>query len=96
MRFANWIVSSGTVLALGFMVQPAAAAPALGGIGSVGTQTAATEQVRHECYRHRGHWHCPRHSRRYYNYYGYAPYYYGPGIHFEFGSRHRHRHHRHR
>ena len=66
-----------TVLAMGFAVPSAVAAPLGSGAADLKTmpsETTGVEQVRHRrCYRHRGHWHCPRHRRHYYNY--------GPGFH---------------
>ena len=52
-------------------------------IGS--SENAGVEQVRHRCYRHRGHWHCPRHH----HYYGYRP-----GFHLHIGPRRHHHHYR--
>jgi hypothetical protein len=79
------------IAALGFAVlaAPLQAAPVGGNAGDF--KAAADggrqiEQVRHRCYRHRGHWHCPRHGYRHY---------YRPGIYFNFGPR-RHHHHHHR
>ena len=99
MRLRHWLVSAIGAAALGLLVVPAQAAPvgALTGNGPAAQEagTSEAEQIRHRCYRHRGHWHCPRHrGARVYGYYGYAPYY-SPGIALYIGPRHRHRHHRH-
>jgi hypothetical protein len=96
MRHMSWVAGAIAALGLTCVAASAQAAPTGGLAGDLksaagdGTQI---EQVRHRCYRHRGHWHCPSH--RYYR--GYD----GPGIYFNFGSGrhyhgHRHRHYRHR
>jgi hypothetical protein len=80
------LASVTAALALGFVAVSAEAAPVsgvTGGLSAVDTESAV--QVRHRCYRHRGHLHCPRHHH---DYYGYRP-----GIHFHVGPR-RHHHHR--
>jgi hypothetical protein len=76
------------------LAAPVQAAPAGGAVGDLRTAAGdgtPIEQVRHRCYWHRGHLHCPRH--RYYRHY------YSPGFNFHFGPRrhyhHRHHHHRH-
>ena len=90
MKHASWLAGAIAALGLALLTAPGQAAPAGGLAGDLksaagdGTQI---EQVRHRCYRHRGHWHCPRHGY-YYNY--------GPGVNFYFGPRrHHHRHHGH-
>ena len=87
MKLKVWLPAAIGVLTMGVAVGAANAAP----VNSVGSGKAAaseitqTEQVRHRCYRHRGHWHCPRHSH-----------YYGPSVELRFGHGHRrHRHHHH-
>lgn len=88
MKRANWLASAIAVLVLGLLA-PAQAAPASGTAGSLheaASENAGVTQVRHRCYWHRGHWHCPRH--RYYHHY------YGPEFYFNLGPRrHHHRHH---
>jgi hypothetical protein len=92
MRFANPLAVAIAAIAMPFLSAPGGAAPVsdIGGVKAAAGDRASVEQVRHRCYRHRGHWHCPRH--RYYRDYG-------PGVHFYFGPRHHyrrhHRHHRH-
>jgi hypothetical protein len=76
-------------LALGFAAAPVQAAPLTSSPGDLRTVTGESsgiEQVRHRCYRHRGHWHCPEH--RHYRHYD------EPGFRFYFGPR-RHYHRRH-
>jgi hypothetical protein len=88
MRCASRLVTALAASVLGFLAVPAQAAPATGIAGDlkpIAGEGADVEQVRHRCYRHRGHWHCPRHR--------YHRYYYGPGLNFHFGPR-RHHHHR--
>lgn len=78
------------LLTVGF-VASAGAAP-VGGVAELKTQAGENvgiEQVRHRCYRHRGHWHCPSHHR-------YYRYDYGPGLYFHFGPRRHFQHRRHR
>jgi len=91
MRVGNWLLSTAGALVLGLLASPTYAAPMSGTVADLkGTaESAAVEQVRHRCYRHRGHLHCPRHGRRHYHHYGY-----GPGINLHFGHRGRHHHHR--
>lgn len=75
-------------LALGFVAASAQAAPLTSPPGDLKTaagENSGIEQVRHRCYWHRGHWHCPRH--RHYRYYE-------PGFRFYYGPR-RHYHRRH-
>ncbi|HWE16586.1 MAG TPA: hypothetical protein VG758_05295 [Hyphomicrobiaceae bacterium] len=88
MRHASWAAGAIAALGLTCLAVSAQAAPAGGLAGNLkpaaGDDTQI-EQVRHRCYRHRGHWHCPSHGYRRY---------YGPGIYFNFGHR-RHHHHRH-
>jgi hypothetical protein len=93
MRHAGSLASTlgGAIAALGLTVlsAPSQAAPASGLAGAAAGDSTQVEQIRHRCYRHRGHWHCPSHGYRHYD---------GPGIYFNFGPRrhfHRHRHHRH-
>ena len=92
MKYAKSVAVAIAAIALPLLSAPGQAAPMSDIAGGVTTtavdDSTAVEQVRHRCYRHRGHWHCPRH--RYYRDYG-------PGIHFYLGPRHRHyrRHHRH-
>jgi hypothetical protein len=104
MRMRHWLASVIGAAALGLLVIPAQAAPvgALTGNGPAAQEAGASEavQVRHRCYRHRGHWHCKKHryrGARVYGY-GYGPYYgsgfYSPGINLYIGPRHRnHRRH---
>ena len=71
MRLSVWLPLAGA-LAVGLGAMPVEAAPL--GIVSDGPRTAASEEtgttlVHRRCYRHRGHWHCPRHVRRYHRYY---------------------------
>jgi hypothetical protein len=91
MRSASSLGSAMAVFVL-MLVAPAQAAPVGGSAQNLSEVTgpnADIVQVRHRCYRHRGHWHCPRHGR-YYRYYD------GPGFYFNFGPRrHHHRHYRH-
>jgi hypothetical protein len=91
MRYACSLAGAVVALGLTLVAAPGEAAPVGGVAGDLKTaagEVAPIEQVRHRCYRHRGHWHCPRH--RYYR-----PYY-GPGVYFNFGPRrHYHGHHRH-
>jgi hypothetical protein len=85
MRHASFLAGAIAALGLTFLAAPAQAGPAGGIVGGLNTtvrEGTQIEQVRHRCYRHRGHWHCPRHQY-------YRPY--GPGIYFNFGSR-RHDH----
>jgi hypothetical protein len=88
MKYLSSLFAASAVLVLGLLA-PAQAAPASGTAGNlkaVAGDSAAIEQVRHRCYRHRGHWHCPSH--------GYYPYdYYGPGFYFESGRHHHHHRH---
>ena len=99
MGMRHWLLSAIGAAALGLLAVPAQATPvgALTGNGPAAQEAGASgaEQVRHRCYRHRGHWHCPRHrSRAYGGYYGYAPFY-SPGINLYIGPKYRHhRHHR--
>jgi hypothetical protein len=91
MRHASFLAGAIAALGLTVLSAPSKAAPATGLAGAAAGDSTQVEQIRHRCYRHRGHWHCPSH--RYYR-----PYNYGPGIYFNFGPRrhyHRHRHHRH-
>ena len=88
MRYVGSLAVAIAALGLTLLAAPVQAAPAGGPVG--GLKTAAgdgtpVEQVRHRCYWHRGHWHCPRHRYYHYN---------SPGFHFHFGPR-RHHHHRH-
>lgn len=103
MRMSSWLASAVGAAALAFVVMPAQAAPSTAATGNTVAQGVAApevDQVRHRCYRHRGHWHCPRH--RHYRSYGYSPYYYGGGPSFGlyigpgYGHGHRHHHRRHR
>jgi hypothetical protein len=85
----KWASSLVTAFVLGFMAIPAQAAPATGIAGdlkSIAGEGADVEQVRHGCYRHRGHWHCPPHRYRRY---------YGPDVRFYSGPRRHHHHWRH-
>jgi hypothetical protein len=85
MRCASSFTAALATTVLGLLAVPAQAAPATGLAGDlkpIAGESALVEQVRHRCYRHRGHWHCPRHR--------YRPYYYGPGFSFYFGPRWRH------
>jgi hypothetical protein len=92
MRHTGSLVIAAVGLTL--LAAPVQAAPPGGLAGDVKTaagEGAPVEQVRHRCYWHRGHLHCPRH--RHYRHH------YGPGLNFYFGPRrhyhHRHHHHRH-
>jgi hypothetical protein len=90
MRQASFLAGTTIVLGLTLLAAPGQAAAAgglAGGLAAAAGESTQVEQVRHRCYRHRGHWHCPshRHYRRYY----------GPGIYFNFGPRHHHHGHRH-
>lgn len=103
MRLRNRLaaVAGGLMLSIAATCANAAAPNAAGALNELARDTGAVEQVRHGCYRHRGHWHCPRHHRRHHHhhgYYGYAPgfYGYGPSFRFNFGRhRHHHGHHHH-
>lgn len=88
------------VLLAGFTVvgaSSASAAPVGPSSPVTASEAKGTTQVHKRCYRHRGHWHCPRYTRyyryRYYDgpYYGYysRPYYYsyGPSFGIYFGGR---------
>lgn len=84
MRYANSLAVAIAAMAMPFLSAPGQAAPMsdiAGGVKTAAGHSTAIEQVRHRCYRHRGHWHCPRH--RYYRDYG-------PGIHFYLGPRRHH------
>lgn len=87
MRCASSLASAVAVLVLVF-VAPAQAAPIGGAAGNikVAGENADIIKVRHRCYWHRGHWHCPRHRH-------YRHYQYGPGFYFDFGPRRHYRHH---
>ena len=88
MRSAISLASSVAALML-VLLAPAQAAPLGGAAGNLSEVTgdkADIVQVRHRCYWHHGYWRCPRHY----------PYYYGPGIYFDFGPGRHFRHHRHR
>jgi hypothetical protein len=81
------LVTALAALVLGFLALPAQAAPATGIAGDLkpmAGEGADVAQVRHRCYWHRGHWHCPRH--RHYHYYE-------PGFRFYFEPRRHHRRH---
>jgi hypothetical protein len=87
MRYARSLAVAIAAIATPFLSAPGQAAPMSGiaeGVKTAAGDSTAIEQVRHRCYRHRGHWHCPRH--RYYRDYG-------PGIQFYFGPRHHYRRH---
>ena len=88
MRFKLWLPPAIGALIVGVAVGPANAAPMNGMTGGKATATdiSQTEQVRHRCYRHRGHWHCPRHGHYYRDD--------SPSIRLYLGDGHR-RHHRH-
>ena len=91
-----WAIIAGALLAS--TAGPVNAAPVGPSTLVDASEESGTTQVRHRCYRHRGHWHCPRHSR-YYRYYDrpyhgyyrpyYRPHYYGhgPGFGIYFGGR---------
>jgi hypothetical protein len=96
MRAMHWIVGAAGALALGLFAASAEAAPAghATGLKAAAGETTAVEQVRRRCWRHRGHWHCRRYSRRYYPRYVYGSPYYGRsyyyGAPYYYGRRHRH------
>jgi hypothetical protein len=93
MKYANSLAGAIAALGLTFLAAPGQAAPAgglTGGLEAAAGESTQVEQVRHRCYRHRGHWHCPRHRHYRRDY--------GPGFYFNFGPRrqyHGHRHHGH-
>lgn len=91
MRYSGSLAGAIIALGLTLLAVPVQAAPAGGLVGDLKTAAGdgtPIEQVRHRCYRHRGHWHCPRH--------GYYRYYDSPGLYFNFGPRrHYHRRHHH-
>lgn len=75
MHIAKHLIAPAAFAAAALLITPASAMPATGalaGLKSTAAESNGVEDVRHRCYRHRGHWHCPRHHRRYYNY-GYYP-----------------------
>ena len=87
MRSASSLASAMAILVL-VLLAPVQAAPVGGRAQTLSEVTGANAdivQVRHRCYRHRGHWHCPRH--------GHYQHYYGPGFYFDFGPRRHYRHH---
>src|SRR5687767_13455838 len=70
MRRASLLASAVAVLVL-VLLAPAQAAPiggAAGNLSEITGENADIIKVRHRCYWHRGHWHCPRH-RHYQHYY---------------------------
>jgi hypothetical protein len=89
MRHASFLAGAIAALGLTFLAAPSQAAPGAGLAGELKAsagESTQIEQVRHRCYRHRGHLHCPSHAYRRY---------YGPGVYFNFGPRrHHHRHYR--
>ena len=93
-KLSKWLSSAGLLLGAGLLAGPASAGP-VGNLGGLQVpQTSDVEQVHYRrggCWRHRGHWHCPRGRRySYYDsgYYPPYPYYYGygPTIAFSFGG----------
>jgi len=99
-KLSTWLASAGLVFGMGMMAGPALAAP-VGNIG--GLQQQANSDIepvhyrghyrysRRGCWRHHGHWHCPRYRRyAYYDYPSYGGYYpsygYGPAFAFSFGG----------
>jgi hypothetical protein len=87
MRCASSFASAVAVLVL-VHVAPAQAAPIGSPAGNIEVtgENADIIKVRHRCYWHRGHLHCPRHRH-------YRQYYYGPGFYFGSGPRRHYRHH---
>ena len=77
MKLRLWLPIAG-VLAAGVAPLPASAAPlSMDAMRAAAGEEAGTTAVHYggrRCYRHRGHWHCPRHVRRYHRYYD-GPYY---------------------
>jgi hypothetical protein len=108
-KLSKLLASAGLLLGGGLLAAPASAGPMgnLGGLQQPAKSNAEPVHYRRYshrgCWRHRGHWHCPRRGYRRYAYYDY-PYYggyyptygYGPTIAFSFGGgRHFHGGHRH-
>ncbi len=71
------IIAPATLVAAALLATPASALPTSGAVNELkvaADEGRGVEDVRHRCYRHRGHLHCPMHYGRHYNYsYGYAP-----------------------
>ena len=97
-NLSTWLASA-VLLGAGLLAGPASAGPVsnLGGLQQEANSNVEPVHYRRYshrgCWRHHGHWHCPRGYRRYayaYPYYGgYSayPYYgYGPSIAFSFGG----------
>ena len=81
MKITRWLVpaTGALILSAGWLASPGQAAPigsaAADALREAGSQSAAVEQVHgRRCWRHRGHWHCRRHVRRWHR-----PYYYHGG-----------------
>jgi hypothetical protein len=71
MKYASSLVTTMAASVLGLLALPAQAAPANGlasELKPIGSEGANVELVRHDCYWHRGHWHCPRYRYRGYYY----------------------------
>jgi hypothetical protein len=102
-KLSTLLASAGLVIGIGLLAGPASAGP-LGNLGGLQQQAnPAVESVGYRryshrgCWRHRGHWHCPRYRRYSYYDYGYpyydayygGPYYgygWGPSVAFSFGG----------
>lgn len=98
MIWKRWLLGAGAAMALGVAAAPVQAAPAgslaTSGLSAAASEGGVVEKVHRgrRCWRHRGHWHCQRTSRRYrphyyyggyyprrYRYYRYRPAFYGYG-----------------
>ncbi|KAB2920487.1 MAG: hypothetical protein F9K29_01225 [Hyphomicrobiaceae bacterium] len=84
MRLKHWLAPAVAALALGYLAAPGQAAPLTGvaadAVRALDSENSAVDNVhfRRRCWRHRGHWHCRRHVRRWYpRHYYYDDYYYG-------------------